>query len=476
MKKIIFSLLTVLCSCAALFAQVNEAANQNRIGVENGKTGRYAEAAINFSKSIELYDKESAKTIHNIGWLYELRGDDENALLFYEEALNRSPDQAHTLERAGFLLYKKTDYTKSIVYGEKVMKIDPLNQDVIKWLPDAYAQLFKQKQQVITKVAEDKELKKFEEKAKEQKKEEKKERKYLSLTYDITSRMSYLRADKSGFEYTPTDSYYVNIPMNLALDITPGDAWEFKADAGIPYYGALLPDAVWLQEKAEGYFYKKYYFLGMGLMGNHYGGKDLFGETVKLSDYKLGIIFGKFQDRSRFDFILYPRLFPADTGTTTGKTMDVDTLEIKYWYLLTADYKLYGSAVMRDFYFFDNALMTADYYGVYDFSAGVGYNDKPAAKWTIRFDITEKMYLENLNNERPYKFGNGQGVFGLDAYQWLKGKPLSGIKTFSTGFSIYVEEHPIPHLYFYQKVYAEFVRANQRANDFCLTIGVGGTY
>ncbi|MGL4370529.1 MAG: tetratricopeptide repeat protein [Spirochaetota bacterium] len=484
MKRMILTSLLLLSMASFLPAQTRDASEQNRTGVENGKNGRYPEALLNFARSIELYDKDAARTIHNIGWLYELRGDDVNALIYYEEALRRNPNQLDTLDRAGYLKYKKEEYSQAIILGEKGMKIDPMNKDIIVWLPDAYAKLFQKKQQVITKVAEEKELKKIEEKVKEQKKEELKQRRYLTATFDITARMSYLRAGGSGFEYTKTNSYLLDLPFSFTLDFTPTEAWEIKAETGVPYYGALLSDLIWWNEKIEGYFYKKSYFLGMGLMGNHYGGKSVFGEEEKLSDYKLGLIFGKYQQRSRFDFILYPRLFPADTGTTSGRTMDVDSTDISFSYILTEQYKLYGRMLLRDFYFFDNdvltaggeKIMTSDYEGVYDFSIGVGLNDNPGSKISARFTLTEKMYLKNLDNTRPYKFANGQGFFGMDAYNWFKGNPFSGVQTFSTVFSVYIEEQVIPHMFLYQKVSVEMVSKSQRANDFCLQLGIGGTY
>ena len=468
---------TILFICCAfpLYTQ-NDAADLNRSGVELGNQKRFSEALSKFNISIEQFDKVTAKTIHNIGWLYELRGEPENALLFYEEALRRSGDQTHTLERAGYVLYTLKKYDKAIVYGEKALKLDPVNQEVIKWLPDAYAQMFKLKEQNINKVAQAQEDQKVVEKVQEQKKEEQKYRRLITVTYEGMIRTSYLRAGGNGFKYTKTDSYLGNFPQMLSVDITPVDTWEIKASTGVPYNGALAPNIVSWTEKVEGYFYKKNYFLGMGFMGNHYSGSDVFGKKVNLFDYKIGIIFGKYAERSRFELSLYPRMLPADTGTAKSQTLDVDTVEASYWYMLEQGYKIYGKLFMNDYYFFDNTTWTSNYCGIYGFTLGVAINDNPASSYVVRLDITERMYLENLDNTKPYAFMNGQGMFGLDAYHWFKGSPMSGIKTFSTGFSVHVEERIIPRFFLYQKFLMEFVTKKQRGDDFCFVLGVGGYY
>jgi tetratricopeptide (TPR) repeat protein len=471
-----FSLIIILFAGLLPLNAQKEAADLNKSGVELGNNKRFSEAISKFNLSIEQFDKVTAKTIHNIGWLYELRQEPENALIFYEEALRRSGNQIDTLERAGNVLYSLKRYDKAILYGEKVMKLDPLNQEVIKWLPDAYAQMFKLKEQNITKVTKAEEEKKVVEKVMEQKKEEQKYRRLITLTYEGMIRTTYLLAGGNGFTYSKTDSYLYNYPQMFILDITPTETWEIKASTGVPYNGAAAPNLVWWTEKIEGYFYKKNYFLGMGFMGNHYGGSGVFGSKVNLFDYKIGIIFGKYGDRSRFEVAMYPRMLPADTGTSKGKTLDVDSVDISYWYMLEQGLKIYGRLFINDYYFFDNSVWRSNYYGIYGLTLGVAINDNPSSSYVVHLDITERMYLQNLNNTKPYSFMNGQGVFGLDAYHWFKGNPMSGIKTFSTGFSFHIEERVMPRFFLFQKILMEFVTKSQRGHDFCFVLGVGGYY
>lgn len=474
MKKIL--IVTVSLLIAIPLSAQSEAAKLNKRGVELGNKGYFIDANSNFNKAITLLDKETAKTIHNIGWLYELKGEKENALLFYEEALRRNGEQLHTLERAGNILYLLKQYDKSIVYGEHVLKIDPLNKDVMIWLPDAYAQMFKLKGKTIDQTEAANEQKKIDADLKEKQAEERKYRRYITATYEATVRTSYLRAGGNGFHYTKTPAYGYNFPHMFTIDATPFESWEIKANTGVPYYGALIAPPVGWTEKAEMTFNKKNYFLGIGLMGNHYKNPVAENKYEKLSDYKLGIIFGKYEEKSRLDIAIYPRMFPSDTGTAKGNTLDVDSVDISYWTLLQDGYKFFWKIALYDFYIFDNDTPLSNYCGVYSAAIGLGINDKLSSPYVVRLDITERMYLENLANERPYSYMNGQGMFGLDGYQWFKGKPMSGIKTFSTAFSCYVEERIIPRFFLFQKASVEIVGKKSRGNDFCLTFGFGGYY
>jgi hypothetical protein len=169
-------------------------------------------------------------------------------------------------------------------------------------------------------------------------------------------------------------------------------------------------------------------------------------------------------------------MLPADTGTAKGQTLDVDTVDVSYSYKLDQEYKIYGDLFMNDYYYFDNSTWISNYYGVYGLTLGVAINDNPASQYVVHLDMTERMYLKNLDNTKPYSFLNGQGIFGLDAYHWFKGNPMSGINTFSTGFSVHVEERIIPRFFLYQKFIMEFVTHHQRGDDFCFVLGVGGYY
>jgi tetratricopeptide (TPR) repeat protein len=127
-----------------LFLSVPDAANAidpksiNREGALMGEKKQYKEAIEQFDRAIEIYDKESARAYYNRGWAYELNGNIDKAIPDYEEALRRNPYQVISGEKLGYIYYKKGDYENAIRVGEIVLKYDPENEEVPKWLPDAY--------------------------------------------------------------------------------------------------------------------------------------------------------------------------------------------------------------------------------------------------------------------------------------------------------------------------------------------------
>ena len=113
-----------------------------------GEKKQYKEAIEQFDRAIEIYDKESAQAYHNRGWAYELNGNIEKAIPDYEEALRRNPYQVISGEKLGYIYYKKGDYENAIRVGEIVLKYDPENEEVPKWLPDAYVKRIKNQKNI----------------------------------------------------------------------------------------------------------------------------------------------------------------------------------------------------------------------------------------------------------------------------------------------------------------------------------------
>jgi tetratricopeptide (TPR) repeat protein len=120
-------LLLSLLATALIPGQISAqtAADYNRMGVQAGQEKKYDTAVDLFNKSVQEYDRASASTFHNLGWSYEQLGQTDQAITFYEEAVRRNPDLVHSLERLGFLQYRKGLYYKSIIAGERVLELDP---------------------------------------------------------------------------------------------------------------------------------------------------------------------------------------------------------------------------------------------------------------------------------------------------------------------------------------------------------------
>lgn len=120
----------------------------NRLGVELGKKKKYDEAVKEFNRAIKVYDKDSAMTYHNKGWAHELQGNTAEAIKNYKEALHRNERQVVTGEKLGFLYYKSGDYINAVKVGEHVLRIDPNNKIVPKWLTDAYSKKLQQEREL----------------------------------------------------------------------------------------------------------------------------------------------------------------------------------------------------------------------------------------------------------------------------------------------------------------------------------------
>jgi hypothetical protein len=58
----------------------------------------------------------------------------------------------------------------------------------------------------------------------------------------------------------------------------------------------------------------------------------------------------------------------------------------------------------------------------------------------ITLDFTERFYMRDLYNDKPYNFGNGQGFFGFNSGKWLKGDPFSGYRAPGHVFTVRVDE------------------------------------
>ena len=193
-------------------------------------------------------------------------------------------------------------------------------------------------------------------------------------------------------------------------------------------------------------------------------------------DFKLGLIIGKEESLYSFNLSLYPRMFPSDVGINKGKSFDADAVAIDYMLRIDKGIKLIGKVLLRDYYIFNNDTWRSDYWGVYDISAGVILGDSVSSNFIFTAMLTERIYLENLNNTKPFSFANGQGWFGVDARRWFKGAPLSGTKTLTHVLSFKVDERIASHVFLYQKIAFEIATTKQSHEECSLQLGVGGVF
>jgi len=302
----------------------------NRYGVRLGKNKKYKKAINEFNKAINKYDKSSAKTYHNKGWALESIGDDKKAIKSYKEAWRRAPNQIPSGEKLGFLYFKTKDYENAVIIGESVMKKNPENKEVPKWLPDAYLKRL-QAREKKKKEEKKKEKKKKEKKKKEEKKKVKEEKKMIYATFDFLYRTGYYFGGKGGgFDpFIKDEGLIVNIPESLYIEFTPKDDMEFRMLLENPYLGGLMPNIITHNETFEGTYKVGKYMLGIGFTFNHYNSDINFSQNLSLSDIKIGFIFAYQKDKMKMRFSFYPRLIPHDGESSSDYTLDYDMLKME---------------------------------------------------------------------------------------------------------------------------------------------------
>ncbi len=454
----------------------------NRHGVELGEKKMYDEAIEEFNRAVSKYNVDSARAYHNKGWAQELAGELKGAVKSYEEAIYRNPAQLITGEKLGFLYYRLGDYVNAVRVGEFVLKYDPKNKPVAKWLPDAYMRKLKMEQDLLKakKEAEMKKkeaLKKKEEDKKIAQKKSKEEDIILYSTLDFMIRTGYYFAGEKGYKYVSDDGLLLDLPEKLFVRFTPRKKAEFSLTLENPYLGALTPDICIHNETFEGMYMLGDYTLGAGVMWNHYKSNESFGKTYSLHDFKVGLIFGFREKRLAMRFHFYPRFLPHDGESGSGKTYDTDKLEIHYTYTANPTMKYYSLISAKDYYVFDHSAELANYWGVYEIGLGVTLGNIAGSDKGINLSLSiefrERFYLRDLENDDPYSMFNGQGWFGANSDKWLKGDPFSGFRAFGHELSFRLDEKINRYFFIYQKFIIEMGDLSEDHHEFNLLFGAG---
>ena len=476
------SILLLLLPFAGAYSATPESINRH--GVQLGKDKMYNEAISEFDRAADKVDKLSAEILHNRGWTQEQMGNYKEAISSYEEALRRNPKQVLTGEKLGLLYYKTGDYINAVRIGEHVLKVDNKNQEVRKWLPDAYMNKIKQEQEKIEaqkKLEAEDERQKKERLRKEQEEQLKSRQKFIA-TFDFIIRNGYyFNGNDKGYKYIKDKGLIVDVPESFFMSLTPVESWQFDLLLENPYLGAIFPNIITHTERFEVMYKLGDFSLGVGFMFNHYDSSIAFNTEFgndKLWDFKGGVLFGYKKDKGEMKFTLYPRLLPYDGPASPRRTLDVSHFELNYFYTVDTTLKYYSIISARDYYLFNNRSQISDYWGVYQIGLGVtlGRISTDSNKVTVAFSIElrEIFYLKDLNNDNPYtKKPNGQGYFGMNTAKWFKGDPFSGYQSSSHQFSLKVEESASKNIFFYQKLIIEMVDQREDHNEFNIQIGAG---
>ena len=474
-KKFKIIIVIFFLSLTALYAVSPKALN--RRGVEMGEKKLYNAAVFEFNKAIKHYDKFSSHVYHNKAFALAKKGRKEEAKKFYEEALRRNPNQILTGENLGYLYYTTMDYENAVRVGEHVLKVDPKNTEVPKWLPDAYRKRIKQRRdkqrkELHKKIKEKDRLE--EEKDREREKAEKAGRKgYVELDFMIRTGV-YPKAD-NDYRFIVDPVTYM--PMNFLLRLTPLLSWEIDIFGENPYMGSNMPDTVLFHEGITATYKLSKFMLGIGVIFSHYQNNIALNGNLNLWDVKVGFIIGYEKYKWEFRLTAFPRLILYDGPFMNGETYDISIYKFNYKYKVTSLIGIYVLFHVYEYWIFDHPNRISDYWGVYSFGFGItlGQLRKTSSKVNIKFtvEVIERLYYAQNGNTNPYGFLNGQGFFGINAKTFVTGDPFPAFDTFGTLLAFRVDEKVLSNFFIYQKVGLEMGYTQSSHFEINLVIGFG---
>lgn len=492
MKK--YLLITTIILFSPFFAIAESVEQLNADGVRYSDNKMYDDAMESFKKAITIQDAQAARAFHNRGWVLEMQGNIPAALENYKEAVRRNPNLADSYERIGYWYYKAGKYADAVAMGEKVLKIDPSNADVKKWIADAYKlrmdkpgvsadlALIEQKPSPTAEEPKKEDPALAEKKPDELKKDELKKntpKEKIIATLDFTLRGGYYY-DDNKYDYVHTDGVIMNLPYNFALHMMPFETsnTRFSFMMGNAYVGSALTGIIGQYEKTEGVIAIGPFGLGAGMQINHYKGDDIYGENKSLIDVKPGLIIEYSDKKSQMSIWVYPRYVPLfyDNKSSTGKTMDVSNGEMLYKYTLDEVIGYYSRVSFGDYYFFDHDLNVLAYSGYYDIALGLNLGNKGAVfgrDLNVSIEIGKRVYLMKIAVDDRYKVMNGTSFMGIDR-SGGKHDLFKGYNGVSNLFNLTATESITQNVFIYQKVMIEFVDRHNDHNEFALQLGVGG--
>lgn len=456
--------------------------NLNENAIIKGEKRLLNEAILDLDRAITINDRKAARYYHNRGYAQELKGDYEKAIDNYHKALRRNHYQLTTAERLGYLLYLTGRYKEAIEWGEYVLRLDPGNQKIPRWLPDAYAKLkeFGEKASEDPVAAE-----KREEKLDRQNylldRKSRENRHIMTASLDIMLRTGiYHGQSPAGYSYILDHGLFIDLPEAIRVELGPFKGWSVDLWAENPWLGGSVPDVNVQTEGLEATYSFGLFYVGMGVLLGHYFSDMNFSKLKRLTDIKVGFLFGFKTLKYDLYFTLYPRLLPADyQGVSKGITYDMALFRIDYEYIVNSRFSILASGFTREYFFFDHATPQSNYYGTFDATVGTEirfFRDNTFNPFiTLRISLTERIIFRDEGNNDPYAIGNGQGLLGINFSEFASGWPFSGIWGLAHVLTFRVDEYVKPYLFLYQSLLVEFPDWKEDHFELNLKIGLGVT-
>jgi len=470
-------------------------------GIDYSNDSKYLEAADRFTKAITLDDTRSARSYHNIAYTYELAGDKNKALENYQRAVVRNPQQIVSWASLGKMQYTMGLYKDAVISGETTLKLDPRNQSVPKWLPDAYAKLAEQKM------------------------------------YDAKNDLSGDPATNPNCEARPEQIAEVGVhgsivgaidkqstalnryttqgvlttPGGVYAEFTPLRELAFRLNAKTPYFGILNPNFYAGQENIEVQYNFKFFYFGGGIMFTQL---NVASSTVPpsatsyiqnsdytaLSDNKFGLFMGARDELMFFALRVYPRrLFADSTTDPKSNAFDINKIDIEYQRNLRLSFGgqpvdertpvskgPFTTAIVK--FSIDEVYLTeykpvtgvnalGHYFGIYDLSLGMEFGrlqrEFDKMTWTWGVMLTGRMYFQNVSNSDVSSFGNGQGFFGFNSSNAASGNAFSSYRTTSFLISVFSSQLIKNRYVLRERFIFESTPGSERNHAIGLTISFG---
>lgn len=471
-------------------------------GIDYSNDSRYLDAADRFTKAIALDDTRAARSYHNIAYTYELAGDKNKALENYQKAVARNPQQTVSWQSLGKMQYTMGLYKDAVISGETTLKLDPRNQSVPKWLPDAYAKLAEQKMYDAKN----------------------------DLTGDATNNpncearpdviaevgihgsiIGAIDKQSTAFNRYTTRGIFTT-PAGAYAEFYPLRELTFRMNGETPYFGILNPTFFAGQQNVEMQYNFKYFFVGGGILFSQLNVSNSTVPTsttsyientdyTTLSDNKFGLFFGAKDDLTYFMLRVYPRyLFRDETSTGKSSAFDVAKIDIEYRRNLRLSFGAaapvddkqpaskgpFTTAIIK--FTMDEIYITeykpasgADsvghYFGVYDLMFGMEFGklikEFDKMSWTWGLMIGPRFYFQNTGNTSLTTFGNGQGYFGFNTTGATTGNAFSSYRNNTFMFVLFSSQLIKNRFVLKEKIFFESSPSSERNHAIGMTISFG---
>ncbi len=420
----------------------------NEKALKSAESGDYNKAVKTLKKATKI-NRISAIAHYNIGYTHHLRGNYKLAIKSYKASIDRKSNFVLPHQNLGKVYYKSGHYKEAIEQANKVLKLNPKNKQVIKWLPDArkkYAQQqrlgYYEKSGIGTNVGY------F-------------DNTFLSLRnsawYPI--QFSYIIAggffinknrNAPTFILLPTATrlpmyFYLSLKTLIQLHIKVGTA---------PVAGLLNPAFFIAEEIIELTYQHKKWFFGGGIMMSQFDTTvdDAIGfskfrlntDINTASDFKLGLLLEYQTQKNSFSVTAYPRYLFRDPikSETRGISIDrnlfllaykskVSNAQTQWTPSFLIEFKINESYISE--YQTSKGPIIGHYFGYYDVNFGIIFPNfwKGLVSFplTIGFKLVNRIYFADINDPKPQAFGNGQGFAGFSIDGLLEANTFSGLRS-----------------------------------------------